>query len=832
MHLNTLFRYWTYRLFAPGVVLRQTYEAFRELLVHDSRSHELMADLEALYYQGIKEDFCRICERYGRLAESVEGMVSCLERMAPASHVTLREYYRKFDFYSRLLLAPPAVDFGPPFTLPLDGSGAVRPELAGSKAANLVTIAAGLQLPVPAGFVITVNSFNYLLEYNDLRGAINGLLAQLDPAAPGALGDISTRLTEMIAAADIPPAVIEAIRSAQSAVFGAGAGTVRMIARSSAVAEDGEVSFAGQYASIPDITADTLPAAYLEVLASKYRPEALAYRIHSGFSDEETPMAVLVMEMVDALAGGVVYTERPDRPERRQVRIHAVRGQGEGLVSGRLVPEVATVDRESLTLLAPEPDDGASPAGEPPLLSPGQAETLAGIALLIERHFGAPQDIEWAMPPDGGFVFLQSRPLATAFENAAAAPDDVKAEENVPDCPVLLQGGTTASPGQAGGLVWRVDHDHPLEDVPAGAILVVRETPPSLVKVLNRVAGVLAGLGSVAGHFATVCREFGVPLLCGLGEGLAVLQHGQAVTMLADSKLVCAGDELPCSPAVPAYQSQSRLPYFRRLRRLLNGITPLALIDPGAADFAPEGCRSFHDIIRFCHEQAVRTMFSLSDRLGTPGRGRLRLQSHLPFAIFIVDVGGGLHATATTSDTVSVTEVASLPFIALWQGLTHPSIPWHDRPHFDWKDFGEAVMAGGISAVDSPEFASYAVLGADYVNLIMRFGYHFTLVDALAGSDSASNYCQFRFAGGGADFQGRLLRLQLIATLLERAGFTVETRGDLLDARLPAGTAADMQAPLRTLGRLLGATRLMDMTLQDASDVTRSIEDFIAASEG
>jgi len=74
MQLNTLFKYWTYRLFAPGVVLRETYEAFRELLVFDNRSHELMADLEALYYQGIKEDFCRISHRYDHLSDSVNGI--------------------------------------------------------------------------------------------------------------------------------------------------------------------------------------------------------------------------------------------------------------------------------------------------------------------------------------------------------------------------------------------------------------------------------------------------------------------------------------------------------------------------------------------------------------------------------------------------------------------------------------------------------------------------------------------------------------------------------------------------------------------------------------
>ena len=827
MNINTLFRYWTYRLFAPGVVLRQTYEAFRELLVHDSRSHELMADLEALYYQGSREDMCRIAARYAALADSVDGMVTCLERMAPASHVTLREYFRKFDFYSRFLLAPPAVDFGPPFALALDDADASRPEVAGAKAANLVAIAAGLHLPVPAGFVITVNSFNYLLEYNDLRGTINDLLAQLDPAAPDSLADISHRLTELIETAEVPPAVSEAILAARTAAFGARVDQVNMIVRSSAVAEDGEISFAGQYASIADVGVDELAASYLAVLASKYRPESLAYRIHAGFSDEETPMAVLVMEMIEATASGVVYTVHPDRPEDRRIRIHTVRGRGEGLVSGRLVPEVVAVDRDS-------PDRAESPRdpAPAPILSREQTGRLAACALQIEGHFGGPRDIEWALPPEGDFVFLQSRPLATRTDEPAGTAAAEPAPEDDPGCRVLLQGGTTAAPGQASGAVWRVDRDHPVEQVPAGAILVIRETPPSHVRVLSRVAGVLAELGSVAGHFATVCREFGVPLLCGLGEELAVLHHGRTVTMLAGRRMVCEGGALPASPAVPPYLSQARLPYFRRLRKLLDGITPLALVDPRAKSFAPEGCRSFHDIIRFCHEQAVRIMFSLGDRLGKPGRNRRRLRSELPFEIFVVDVGGGLQAGAPEDERIDIEEVASAPFLALWAGLTHPSIRWDDRPHFDWKNFGETVLADGISTVDSPEYASYAVLGADYVNLIMRFGYHFTLVDALSGADSASNYCQFRFSGGGADFAGRLRRLQLIATLLEQAGFSVETRGDLLDARLPAGDAQEMRTPLVTLGRLLGATRLMDMMLQDGNDVQQHIDNFLADRQG
>ncbi|MDP3695972.1 MAG: hypothetical protein Q8R42_07660, partial [Desulfocapsaceae bacterium] len=105
---------------------------------------------------------------------------------------------------------------------------------------------------------------------------------------------------------------------------------------------------------------------------------------------------------------------------------------------------------------------------------------------------------------------------------------------------------------------------------------------------------------------------------------------------------------------------------------------------------------------------------------------------------------------------------------------------------------------------------------------------HFTLVDCICGEDSSTNYCYFRFAGGGADFSGRLLLLDFIRTLLKDAGFLVENRGDLLDARVSDLLSPEMQVHLVTLGRLLGATKLMDITLHDKQDVQHSLQDFPA----
>ncbi|MEK6201704.1 MAG: PEP-utilizing enzyme, partial [Desulfobulbaceae bacterium] len=520
MLINTLFKYWTYRLFAPGLVLRGTYDAFRELLVFDSRSHELMADLEELYYQGKKEDFCRIGKRYDALSTSVAGMVESLERMAPGSFVTLPEYFRKFDFYSRLLLAPPTLHFGPPFVLTLSDP-ALQPALGGGKSATLALLATTLQLPVPSGFVVTVNSFHYLLEYNDLRNRINELLAQIDLAVPDSLAQISHQLMDLIRDAELPPDIEDEILSTHAGIWAEQAAEIRIAVRSSAVGEDGENSFAGQYTTVLNVRKEDLLSAYLTVLASKYTPEALAYRIHSGLSDEETPMAVLVLEMITPLTSGVVYTIDPAGQENAHLFIHAVRGQGEALVSGKVIPEVLAVDREDTTRHRAEKQD-AAPADRQSMLTFDQTTDLAQKSLLIECHFGTAQDIEWALTEAGELLFLQSRQLQPQTANTHIPSPETREIKTPP----LFQAGTMAALGQACGPAYCVDESHPVEQVPAGAILVVRESLPSYVQVLNRIGGVLAGLGSVAGHFSTVCREFSIPMLCGLGPRIEEIEHG------------------------------------------------------------------------------------------------------------------------------------------------------------------------------------------------------------------------------------------------------------------------------------------------------------------
>jgi len=124
-------------------------------------------------------------------------------------------------------------------------------------------------------------------------------------------------------------------------------------------------------------------------------------------------------------------------------------------------------------------------------------------------------------------------------------------------------------------------------------------------------------------------------------------------------------------------------------------------------------------------------------------------------------------------------------------------------------------------------FASHAVLSSDYMNLNLRFGYHFVILDTLCSDQAEDNYILFRFSGGGADFEKRMLRADFLSQVLYRIGLEVNRKSDLVDARIKGEDRRAMKNKLDLVGRLLGATRLMDMYLKDESMVEGFVEDFM-----
>ena len=284
-------------------------------------------------------------------------------------------------------------------------ASAITLEEVGGKAVNLARlIAAGA--PVPDGFVLC-------------NAALQHFVAEQEA---------------------LPPHVDSAVIAAWRAAF-AGA---PVIVRSSAVGEDSEdASFAGQLDSVPNVmTAEELRAAILRVWASQWSARALSYQ--QSRSTYLRGMGVIVQRQADAAVSGVLFTASP--ASASDMLLEYCDGLGEALVSGEINPGRVTIARQGFawTKIA-DPDESAG--GEQLLLNDTQIETLAGLALEIERAFGAPQDIEWTIDKEGRPWIVQARPItAGGFQQAPAVGatasvlwTDANLNENFPHpvCPLL-----------------------------------------------------------------------------------------------------------------------------------------------------------------------------------------------------------------------------------------------------------------------------------------------------------------------------------------------------------------------------------------------------------
>ncbi|MFW6112915.1 MAG: PEP/pyruvate-binding domain-containing protein [Thermodesulfobacteriota bacterium] len=827
MYLKRLFKYWTLQVFAPGKLLRLKYEAFKELLRHDKKSLELITDLEEILPQEFPVDWARVESLVRALRWSVGSLIRSLLAMHPAAYADLEEQFHRLEVSLDQAVTLPAEDDRPPYTLTLSAAAA-EPLLAGGKAHTLSRMLQEAGLPGPRGFVVTTQAFHRFLRHNRLRHRLDELLAHVCLDRTQRLEELASEMQAMVLEGEVPPEVQEDITRKLTDCQAQGA-SGPWVVRSSAVSEDGAVSFAGQYASVLGVRAAEVLAAYKRVLAGKYSSRALAYRVRCGLADRETPMAVLFLEMIDAAVSGVVYTR--DRKLSADggpcLAIYAVPGLGQHLVDGSTIPEIHYLTREpELQPVATisSPHCPLEPGGRGRVCLPAEtAGILAGWGLTLEKLAGDPQDIEWCQDKNGDLFLLQSRPLRTAPDLAADLQEPTPAPEIAN--PVLLEGGVAASLGVGFGRVWVVHKEDELLGVPEGSVLVSPTLPPAMAQIIDRLRAVVADEGSRASHFAAVAREYGLPVLVGTLEATRLLEPGQPVTVDAGSGLVYQGMvESLRETAAPA-RARPETPFTARLRALMAFISPLHLTDPTSAEFTPAHCQSLHDVVRFVHEKGMAEMFSL---VGKSGRGLSRarkLATELPLVMYVLDLDGGLSATAPAGKTVEPRFITCEPMRACWEGLSHPDVVWHEGlMHLDWEEFDR--LSAGVVSLSSKILASYAVMSRHYLHLVLRFGYHFAVLDTLCGEDPEANYIAFRFKGGGAGYENRLWRVQLIKLILNWAGFTVKTRGDLLDARFDRREAGQIRSRLQLLGLLQAKTRLLDMALTGEDQVAKLAEEF------
>jgi pyruvate,water dikinase len=193
----------------------------------------------------------------------------------------------------------------------------------------------------------------------------------------------------------------------------------------------------------------------------------------------------------------------------------------------------------------------------------------------------------------------------------------------------------------------------------------------------------------------------------------------------------------------------------------------------------------------------------------------------------IIDVGGGLDSRAVFKRSITVSDIVSTPFIALWKGMTCEDFPWAGSQELNLDGFLSVVCRSFIqNSVTDEGGKAYVLLSRDYMNFHSRLAYHFTVVDTLMGEAPESNYLTFRFGGGGADVNGRIQRALMLEEILQRLDFRVNVVGDTVTGNFRGGTRGEIEKRLHQLGRLMGFTRQLDMTLRDDQTRKRYTEDF------
>ncbi|GFK95895.1 Phosphoenolpyruvate synthase [Fundidesulfovibrio magnetotacticus] len=802
----------------PEAELAGRYRVFRELLGCNDAVLDALAALEQTWYGSEPFTMGAVRSTLAGLGRATASMAQALSGLAPKASEGLDAVNERLLALALAALEPPARTAEGPLAVSLDDLGsdalALASHAAGGKASNLARARVELGVPTPDGFALTAAAFQSFMEHAGLDALAARELEDLSPLDLPDLEARCDRIRAAVLAAPLPDDLTRALDESLAALAARSGARPLLAVRSSAVGEDGAASFAGQYESVLDVPFEGAAAALREVYAGKYIPRAVLYRLRHGLDDADAPMAVLVLAMVPAALSGVLYTLDPGAHDAPRMRLDAVHGLGDALVSGRSAAETTLIDLPSLE---------ASGYG---LLAPGLVGRLARLGLSLEEHFGAPQDVEWCVDRSGEVFVVQTRPLEVPELLEALAPAD---PGEPPGHETLLSGGVSACPGAASGPVLRVEGTVPAE-VPLGAILVAANAAPELAALLDRAGGVIAAMGGAASHLASVAREMGVPALFGVRDCLEKLEEGMEVTLDATGARVLAGrvEALLTAAARP----RSRLagsPMHRRLRDCLDLVSPLTLTDPEADTFAPTGCKTLHDVVRFAHETALRAMFGLGGDPGEAGRA-VRLKAQIPLTLYCVDLGGGLRDGLTTCGDARPEDIRSAPMRAIWRGFTHPGITWSGTVAFDPRSFLTLMASSATAEVGggTPGGDSYALLGADYMNLSARFGYHFANIDAFQGETPARNHVAVRFAGGAGTFSGKCLRVAFLGRVLARLGFTAQISGDVLDARLQGALPGETAEALDHLGRLLAVSRLLDMAITSPAEAESMAEAFLA----
>jgi pyruvate,water dikinase len=825
--------------------LAEKYANFQRLLAANNAVLALMSDMEEKLSGDFLFDLQYIRSSVSQLAEEGATLVAALNNLGDHRYDGLVDSFRRIMGEVEDVLNQRREIQKAPLTLSFDQLDLEMAEMVGGKNANLGEVRNRVHLPVPPGFAISTYAYKLFLDYNQLTTRIPDLLGFWRIDDMDSLARVSEKLKSIVNQAQVPPELEAAIDEAYEGLCLQEQNRPLVAMRSSAVGEDLSLTFAGQYATYLNVPPRELVNRYKDIIASLFTPRALFYLKNKGFKEEEMAMGVAVLPMINAKASGVLFTRQPEAAHQDAVLINAVWGLGKYAVGGVINPDHYLVTYhppgkviEQLippkeVMLVNVPGGGVQEVPVPPekvnapCLSQSHLQQLAQWAVTLEAHYQRPQDVEWALDLEDRLWLLQSRQLQMPVRRAPEGK-----ARTLKQYSVLLDQGSVACRGVGAGPVVLVRRDDDLKNFPPGGVLVARNTSPKYVTVMPQAAAIITDAGSPTGHMALLAREFQIPTILNTGIATQILQPGQEVTVDANYNNIYAGiiTEL-LEPRQSKMNDLADSPVFRTLNAVLKKVVPLNLINPQSETFAPEGCRTIHDIVRFAHEFSMREMFKLTENEIQGGREVVDLDSDLPFKVCILDLGGGLKRGWKRK--VRPEQITSIPFKAFWQGLT--AMRWPQAKPAGAQSLSSVFVKSEeevAQGADPYRDQSYVMLSENYMNFSIRLGYHLSTVEAYVGDQINDNYLTFTFRGGGSTTERRERRARLIEAIIDHMDLNYQRKGDTIEGRLAKYPLEQMTQRLILFGKLTLYTKQLDMVLFSEGIVDWYIKDFLREHVG
>ncbi|MCH8895171.1 MAG: phosphoenolpyruvate synthase [Proteobacteria bacterium] len=445
-----------------------------------------------------------------------------------------------------------------PYIIKLDQLGMDDVELVGGKNASLgemIGHLSGLGVSVPGGFATTAHAYRDFLSADGLDGKIARELSGLDIDDVSALADCGARIRRWIMDISLPDRLENELRSQWDAMRDGA--DISVAVRSSATAEDlPEASFAGQQETFLNVTGwDHLLRSVHEVFASLFNDRAIAYRVHQGFDDRQIALSAGVQHMVrtDLGASGVAFTLDTESGFRDVVFITSSYGLGETIVQGAVNPDEFYVYKPALEngrhailrrklgqkaikmIYEDDPDSRHSvktvdvdPADRRRFsLSDSEIHELSRQALIIEKHYQRPMDIEWGRDgTDGKLYILQARP-----ETVQSRSGPTLQRFSLKNRAEVLASGRSIGQRIGAGVARVIKDVREMNRIQPGDVLVTDMTDPNWEPVMKKAAAIVTNRGGRTCHAAIIARELGVPAVVGCGDATRQIKDGQKITV-------------------------------------------------------------------------------------------------------------------------------------------------------------------------------------------------------------------------------------------------------------------------------------------------------------